>query len=1278
MSGLNIRSGWLWAAILVTVLKLWLTNSQTVFAIGPAFHDDQLFVKLAAHIINGEWLGPYDQFTLAKGPLFPLFIAAIFWIGLPLIFAQQLFYAGACTVLTVAMRPWLRHSAFRCGFYLLLLLNPISYDAANLTRLMRQNLYTPLALLTITGLVILFTRRRETVRRMLFPAALAGLSFGGFWLTREESVWLLPAVGLLFLGIWGSLGQEVFQRWRSLISGTAIFVFAAALPIITISTLNWQHYGWFGTVEFRDANFKNAYGALTRPQVGPTLEQVPVTREMREATYKVSPTFAKLQPYLEGPVGEHWADNTRFATADRQIRGGWFMWALRDAVVAADLAPDAKAVSLFYRQVAQEVNQACDQGRLSSRTARSGFLPILHLGLARPIYDTAIEYTRYFYTFSGFTAYSPDSRGDYAELKIFRDYIGTPLSYAPRSPIDESPENKLYRQNKLAVLDAFGLGFGRLLSWLGPLLLVVGFARGLESIADRRLSFCLGLAIALLSSCSAYLAINILVQVTSFYNQSTAALASAYPLYLIALAAIAIDAWQAWRSPARAKDLSLKEKRHSSLLPRLILSATAVVVFSARLGEIHLFASDVPRYDQWLVEGLQVVGPWLEGTLSLGDFFIPHGEHIPLWNRVFIWLQLVITGKWDPLVQMTVNAVLFTGFVIIIAKWALRFLTPIAALPVLVVLVLAGIIPHAWESITWAYQSASALALVFLVLHIYGTCTQQPWTRFWWVAQGAALAALFTIDGMWLLPLVVVASFLWTSPRRFRDHIVPLSITLIGLVLCLILKQGLPQSSIFQNPISFSQAWLHLLGWPSTLPGAVGIMLLPWLIHALRLRNRSETTPFDRIIFSLGLWHFAYTILLASKLPDAGGSFDSRYGDLHLIGVLAGIMALSRLIPNSGKMRPALLSLAVIWSGLLVSGLATGTLEGQSRHFHNIAASDAEIRRDVIQSYLLHQNRSPLEAPNARGLLYHDIDSLIELLDTPRFSSVLPSSAFPKNALGFSERAIRFLQSKWLWLLVLGLITALVALGRYLRNSASSESIALIPDSHDPWRWRVPALVGGLATILLSTWVNPFTFNQDKRWLQTLGGAEALQGVTFAVYGSAAFNSARLQGAAPITPVVLRNKFFGSAPDGPGFTGTIISSTFTITSPWFVVPFAGYPIGHGNGLRIRILDSTGQATYTEIGYPGPNRIGIDYWQVDLSKFQGRDACVVLYDGRTDTEAWIAAAAPVPTKDPELAQKLQHRLKGEEHAGLHSTLGIITFIAAICATTSWIGQRRRES
>jgi len=35
---------WFWAAVALTVGKLWLTGGQTIFAIGPAMHDDGLFV----------------------------------------------------------------------------------------------------------------------------------------------------------------------------------------------------------------------------------------------------------------------------------------------------------------------------------------------------------------------------------------------------------------------------------------------------------------------------------------------------------------------------------------------------------------------------------------------------------------------------------------------------------------------------------------------------------------------------------------------------------------------------------------------------------------------------------------------------------------------------------------------------------------------------------------------------------------------------------------------------------------------------------------------------------------------------------------------------------------------------------------------------------------------------------------------------------------------------------------------------------------------------------
>src|SRR3954465_8429337 len=88
--------GWWWAAVLLTAAKLWLVSGQRVFAIGPSFHDDRLFLELAGHILSGQWLGPYSQMTLAKGPMYPVFIAAVFKLGVPLAFAQHLIYAAAC------------------------------------------------------------------------------------------------------------------------------------------------------------------------------------------------------------------------------------------------------------------------------------------------------------------------------------------------------------------------------------------------------------------------------------------------------------------------------------------------------------------------------------------------------------------------------------------------------------------------------------------------------------------------------------------------------------------------------------------------------------------------------------------------------------------------------------------------------------------------------------------------------------------------------------------------------------------------------------------------------------------------------------------------------------------------------------------------------------------------------------------------------------------------------------------------------------------------------
>src|SRR4051812_10950120 len=103
-------SRWFIAVVITLVLfKLWLVSAQTIVAVGSANHDDALFINLARALLGGGWLGSYNEFTLAKGPMYPLFIAGVFLIGVPLFTAQQMLYTAACGLLVRALRPLIPH-----------------------------------------------------------------------------------------------------------------------------------------------------------------------------------------------------------------------------------------------------------------------------------------------------------------------------------------------------------------------------------------------------------------------------------------------------------------------------------------------------------------------------------------------------------------------------------------------------------------------------------------------------------------------------------------------------------------------------------------------------------------------------------------------------------------------------------------------------------------------------------------------------------------------------------------------------------------------------------------------------------------------------------------------------------------------------------------------------------------------------------------------------------------------------------------------------------------
>ena len=91
-------------SLILSIIRIWLIYGQTIY-VPYAPHDDLLFVRLAYSLLNGEWLGPYTNLTLAKGPFYPLWIAATTLTGIPLLIAQHLLYILACYIFVLSLRP---------------------------------------------------------------------------------------------------------------------------------------------------------------------------------------------------------------------------------------------------------------------------------------------------------------------------------------------------------------------------------------------------------------------------------------------------------------------------------------------------------------------------------------------------------------------------------------------------------------------------------------------------------------------------------------------------------------------------------------------------------------------------------------------------------------------------------------------------------------------------------------------------------------------------------------------------------------------------------------------------------------------------------------------------------------------------------------------------------------------------------------------------------------------------------------------------------------------
>jgi hypothetical protein len=367
-----IFPAWFWGVLaILAMLKLWLVSAH---AFPAAFypHDDLLFLRLAQDIASGEWLGEYNNLTLFKQPFYPIWIAAMFWLGVPLSLSQHILYGCSCLVFVIAIRQMLRNNPlYLLIIFATLLFHPVSYAGSEMSRVLREGVYLSLPLLVLSFAIGLLLRRDATIKKFVMWNICLSLSFTAFWLTREEGVILLPSLFLLFATLLVSVrlfSQEKKRRIKvCCIAIVLVFVIVGA-----IAGINKVYYGIFATCEQTQSYFGDTFCALYRVKPKAFQRYLLVSHEMRERIYMVSPAFAELRPFLEGDLGKAWAQFGPYA--GKEITGH-FIHALMDSVALAGYYRSGDVVAKYYQRLTLEVNTACDAGTLECYKKSIFFIP---------------------------------------------------------------------------------------------------------------------------------------------------------------------------------------------------------------------------------------------------------------------------------------------------------------------------------------------------------------------------------------------------------------------------------------------------------------------------------------------------------------------------------------------------------------------------------------------------------------------------------------------------------------------------------------------------------------------------------------------------------------------------------------------------------------------------------------------------------------------------------------------------------------------------------------
>jgi len=410
--------------VLIT-LQLALVMHLPITVRGDAGHDDGWFISNAINILRGNWLGSFNQMTLIKGVGYPIFLAFNFILGTPITLTTTVLNIFSCIFFVYVLKELGLPKLFSLCLLVFLLFQPALLPMY----VIRDNFNTSLSLIAISGFI--YSSLHKIEKCNFFIVGISGLILGFFWVTREESIWVIPSFCVIsFYSLLKSSNKKaLFLRIKLM----AIYILMSILFPLGVGLINQNMYGVFQTVDIKSRSFTNALNALNSVDVGNETQFLSVSNEKRQAIYKISPTFKKLEPYFED-INNGWKipGCNQYPHTCGDYASGWFMWAIRDGVNNLGHYKTAEDAASFYEQITFEIINACKYKRISCVNNPLPLMPRLSEKAIESIPKKlveAIELTLYKTTLGSTNISSSDYK-----LNNIMEFIGYPRIFEPIKP----------------------------------------------------------------------------------------------------------------------------------------------------------------------------------------------------------------------------------------------------------------------------------------------------------------------------------------------------------------------------------------------------------------------------------------------------------------------------------------------------------------------------------------------------------------------------------------------------------------------------------------------------------------------------------------------------------------------------------------------------------------------------------------------------------------------------------------------------------------------------